>query len=311
MGASPDGAARRPWRAAPSAARHPWRFLWTLVLRVQEDHILPAAAAMAYYFFLSLFPFVLFVVALVSLAPVEGLEDWALAEAAEFLPAPAYQLLAGTIRDLLARPRHGLVSLSATLALWTASSAFGATVDGLARAYRAPEYRPWWEVRLRAMGLTLGLSLLMIVAFVLTIFGGQLAALIGRTFGPAGHLAAVASRWTIVVVAVTVVVAVFDHACPARPRRWRWLTPGALVFMGGFAAASAAFSYYVGRFASYNATYGSLGAVIVLLFWMYLLAFFLLLGGEVNALLEHMRRVRAEETARVPREGSGEPAARA
>ena len=297
--------ARRPWYAVPLAARHPLRFIWQLTLRVADDGILTIAAAMAYYFFLSLFPLVLFLLALVSLAPVEGLMDWLLARAALFVPGDAYTLIEATIRGFLGRPRSGLVSLGAVLALWTASSAFASVMDGLNRAYRVPEYRSWWRVRLQAIGLTVALSLFLILTFVLTIFGGQLAALIGRVFDPRAEFLALFISWTIIIGAVIFVVASIDYACPATPRRWRWLTPGSLVFMLGFAAVSAAFSYYVQRFAAYDATYGSLGAVIVLLVWMYLLAIFLLLGGEVNALLEHMYQVKKETTAAHAREGSG------
>jgi membrane protein len=304
-------AVRRPWHAVPLALRHPLRFVWQLTLRANEDGILTIAAAMAYYFFFSLFPLVLFLIALVSLAPVEGLMDWLLARAALFVPGDAHALIEATIRGFLGQPRSGLVSLGAILALWTASSAFASVMDGLNRAYRVPEYRSWWRVRLQAMGLTVALSIFLILTFVLTIFGGQLAALIGRLVGPRAEFVALFVSWTVVVGAVTVVVASIDYACPATPPRWRWLTPGSLVFMLGFAAVSAAFSYYVQRFAAYDATYGSLGAVIVLLVWMYLLAVFLLLGGEVNALLEHMSRVKeAEETAR-SREGAGELSANA
>jgi membrane protein len=304
-------ARRRPWRAVPLAARHPLRFLGNLITHIGDDGILTIAAAMAYYFFFSLFPLVLFVLALVSLAPVRGVEDWLLARAAEWVPGEAYVLLERVVRSLLERPRSGLVSLGAVLALWTASSAFVSVMDGLNRAYRVPEYRSWWRVRLQAMGLTIALSVLLITTFVLTVFGGHLAALIGRLLSPAAELAALFISWTIVVAAVTVVVATIDWACPATPRTWRWVTPGSLVFMVGFGMCSAAFSYYVGQFASYDATYGSLGAVIIMLLWMYILAFFLLLGGEVNALLEHMARVREEEAAALQaREGSGEPAAR-
>jgi membrane protein len=304
---------RRPWYAVPLAARHPLRFLWQLACHVADDGILTIAAAMAYYFFLSLFPLVLFLLALVSIAPVvEGLIDWLLARAALFVPGDAYTLIEATIRGFLGRPRSGLVSLGAILALWTASSAFASVMDGLNRAYRVPEYRTWWRVRLQAMGLTVALSLFLILTFVLTIFGGQLAAWIGRLVGPQAEYVALMISWTIVIGAITFVVASIDYACPATPPRWRWLTPGSLVFMIGFAAVSAGFSYYVQRFAAYDATYGSLGAVIVLLIWMYLLAVFLLLGGEVNALLEHMWRVHEEERlAARAREGSGEPAARA
>jgi membrane protein len=293
------------------AARHPLRFIWQLALRVNEDGLFTIAAAMAYYFFLSLFPLVLFLLALVSLAPVEGLMDWLLARAALFVPGDAYALIEATIRGFLGQPRSGLVSLGAILALWTASSAFASVMDGLNRAYRVPEYRSWWRVRLQAMGLTIGLSVFLILTFVLTIFGGQLAALIGRLVGPRGEFVALFVSWAVVIGAVTVVVASIDYACPATPPRWRWLTPGSLVFMLGFAAVSAAFSYYVQRFAAYDATYGSLGAVIVLLVWMYLLAVFLLLGGEVNALLEQMHRVNEEEQIARSREGPGELAVRA
>jgi membrane protein len=306
-----ERARRRPWHGVSLAARRPGRFAAQLARRVQEDDVLTIAAAMAYYFFLSLFPLCLFVVALVTVAPVHGLEDWLLEQAGQLLPAEAFRLLEGTIRDLLARPRRGLLSLGAVLALWTASSAFVSVMGGMSRAYRTPEHRPWWRVRLQAIGLTVGLSLVMIVTFVTTIFGGQLADLVGRLIGPAAEVAALVARWTVAVVGVTFVVSAIDYACPATAPAWRFVTPGSLVFMGGFGGASAAFSYYVGRFGSYNATYGSLGAVIVLLFWLYILAVFLLLGGEVNALLEHLVRVRDEEAARaVPREGSGEPMAR-
>jgi membrane protein len=311
-GRSTDLAIRRPWYALRLAARHPLDFLWQLVLRVADDGILTIAAAIAYYFFLSLFPLVLFLIALVSIAPVEGLMDWLLMRAALFVPGDAYALIEATIRGFLGRPRSGLVSLGAVLALWTASSAFSSVMDGLNRAYRVPEYRTWWRVRLQAMGLTIALSLFLIMTFVLTIFGGQVAAMIGQLVGPRAEFLALLISWTIVIGAVAFVVATIDYACPATPPRWRWLTPGSLVFMLGFASVSAAFSYYVQRFATYDATYGSLGAVIVLLVWMYLLAVFMLLGGEVNALLEHMYRVHEEERLAVrAREGSGEPAARA
>ena len=128
------------------------------------------------------------------------------------------------------------------------------------------------------------------------------------------EVVALVIRWSVVLGARTVVVATIDWACPATPATWRWVTPGSIVFILGFGACSAAFSYYVGRFGSYDKTYGSLGAVIILLFWMYLLAAFMLLGGEVNALLERMQHEReeAETLAQAPAEGSGsgEPAAR-
>jgi membrane protein len=280
-----DPGSGRVWHELARACRHPLRLVGALVTRVQDDDIMTTAAALAYYFFFSIFPFLLFLLALTTVLPVRGLEAWLLENVKASLPASAYALVERTVRSLLATRRGGLVSLGAALALWSASAAFAALMNGLNRAYRVRDPRPWWRTRLQAIGLTVALSLFMITAFVLTVFGGQLVALVGRQLGPAAGIAALVVRWTVTVGAVVLVVAAVYYACPAVPRRWRWVTPGTALFTLGFAGSSAAFSYYVGRFASYDTTYGSLGAVIILLFWTYILALFLLLGGELEALL--------------------------
>lgn len=222
-------------------------------------------------------------------------------------------MLERTVRGLLRQPRSGLVSVGAALALWSASAGFAGVMEGLNRAYRVRESRPWWRVRLEAVGLTVGLSLFMIVAFVLAVFGGQLAKLVGQTLGPAGVVAALVARWVVALGLIAFVVATIYYVCPDVEQQWVWVTPGSFLFTIGFAAASAGFSYYVGHFGSYQKTYGSLGAVIVLLFWLYLLAFFLLLGGEVNALLEHLSPAgkMAGERAAAPVEVQAERIARA
>jgi membrane protein len=287
----------RIWRELARACRHPLRFVTALAWRISEDDIMTPAAAMAYYFFFSMFPMVLFVLALASMFPARGLEAWLLGLANQSLPAAAYTLLSGIVESLLRTPRSGLLSVGAVLTLWTASSAFGSVIVGLNRAYRATEYRPWWRLRLEAIGLTVVLSLLMIVAFVLGPFGGSLVNLVTSLFGPFAGTLAVVVRWVGTVAAVTLVVAAIYYVCPAVRREWQWIRPGAALFTLGFAGTSAAFSYYVERFGSYDKTYGSLGGVIILLFWMYLLALFLLLGGELNAFLEELAQGRPQETA--------------
>jgi membrane protein len=290
-----EPASRDAWAALGRGLRHPLRLLGDLATRLYEDDILTAAAALAFYFFFSIFPLVLFVMALASLLPVAGVETWLLENAAQSLPEQAYALLEGTLRSILETPRGGLVSIGAVLALWSASSAFAALINGINRAHRVRDPRPWWRSRLYAIGLTIALSLLMLLAFVLTVFGSQLVLLVERLLGPLAAGAAAVLRWGITLGLVMLVVAAIYYACPADERRWQWIRPGAVLFTLGFAASSALFSYYVSEIASYSATYGPLGAVIILLFWMYLLAFFLLAGAELNALLEeHVRRRAAE-----------------
>jgi membrane protein len=290
-GVTPASVEVGAWRALGRSARHPVRFVVAFTRRIAQDDIMTPAAAMAYYFFFALFPLVLFVLAVASLFSAQGLPEWLLANLADYLPQQAFTLLQGIVQGLLGTPRSGLVSLGAALTLWTASSAFGAVITGLNRAYRVRELRPWWRLRLEAIGLTLALSLLMVIAFVLGPFGGQLVTAVTGMLGPLAGAVARVVRWVASLASVMIVVAAVYTVCPAVPHQWRWIRPGSVLFTFGFAGSSAVFSYYVAHVASYDKTYGSLGAVIVLLFWMYLLALFLLLGGELNAYLEELARV--------------------
>jgi membrane protein len=276
------------WTVFLRALLHPIRFVKALVGRVGEDRTTTSAASLAYFFFFSAFPFLLFLLAFVTMLPVQGVGEWLLQWLQQFLPPEAYNGVEATIRDLIDRPRGGLLSLGAVLALWSASSAVVGLMDALNRAYRVEETRAWWLVRLQAIGLVVGLSTFMIVAFVLGLFGDPIVNLITSYFGPAAGLASTVIRWVVVVGAVTLMLGVLYHVGPNVKSPWRWITPGSMLVTVGFGATSVAFSYYVSNFGSYNATYGSLGAVIILLFWLYLFAVFLVLGGQLNALVEHL-----------------------
>jgi membrane protein len=246
------------------------------------------AAGLSFYFLLAFFPFILFLVAVVTLVPgVEGLMDWLFESAATYVPPEALTLVQGIIRELLGTRRGGLVSVGVVLALWSASSGFASVMDCLNVAYGVTAKRAWWRARLEALWLTLELSLFIVVAFGLTVVAGPLAAYVASHLGPAGGVATLVINLGLSLLMVTFVTAMIYYACPdVDTLPWEWLSPGVVVFTGGFGSASLAFSSYVTRMARYGATYGSLGAPIVLLFWLYLLALFLLLGGEVNALLD-------------------------
>jgi membrane protein len=300
----------RTWRELARALRRPRALVSAFLARVAEDDLTTQAAALAYYFFLSIFPLLLFVLALASVLPIRGLEGWLLENARRTMPAEAHVAVAGAVQSLLETPRGGLLSLGAVLALWTASAGFAALMAGLNRAYRVEDPRPWWRARLHALGLTAALSALMVLAFVLTLFGGLLVDVVTSRLGPVAGVAAFALRWGATLGAVMVVVAAVYYACPALERDWQWVRPGSAFFTFGFLAASSAFSSYVGRFGAYDKTYGSLGAIIILLLWMYILALFLLLGGELNALLEERLVGRGEAPALRPRGGAPVPAGR-
>lgn len=287
MGLTERGVGTRRWTALWHALWRPRWFLGGLYGHASGDDLSSLAAALAYYFLFSFFPFLLFLLALVTLLPgVRGIEDWLLAHAADVMPGGAYQMVESVVRSLLAQPRSGLLSVGAGLALWSASTAVTSIASALNVAYGVPERRPWWKVRLVAMGIVVALSFFVIVAFVLAVSSAPLAARVGQMLGPAGGLALLAGNWLLALAAITLVTATLYHVCPDVEFPWRWFSPGSVLFTLGFAVATFGFSYWVSHFGSYDKTYGSLGAVIILLLWMYLIAFLLLLGGEVNAWLD-------------------------
>ena len=281
------------WRTLGRELRRPIAFTAALGRLYGAHHMALLGAALGFYFLLAFFPFLLFLVAVVTLVPgVGGLTDWLLRTASEYVPSEAFAMVEGVIRAVVAKPRGGLVSLGAGLAMWSASAGFTSVMECLNVAYGVREHRAWWRVRLEALGLTLALSLFIVLSFVLTLFAGPLASLVASWVGPAGGIATLAINWSLSLALVTFVTAVIYYVCPdVDALEWQWLSPGVVVFTLGFGVASVGFSYYVARFGSYDKTYGSLGAPIILLFWLYLLATFLLLGGELNALLDERRGV--------------------
>jgi membrane protein len=198
---------------------------------------------------------------------------------------------------VLAEPRGGLVSLGVALALWSASAGFLGVMECMNVAYGVTDRRPWWRTRLEGLGLTIALSFFVILAFVLTLFAGPLARFVAGYLGPAGGVATIVINWGLSLSLMTLVTATLYYVAPdVDDLEFEWLSPGVVVFIAGFGVASAGFSMWVSRFASYDKTYGSLGAPIILLFWLYLLATFLLLGGELNALLDERRATGGDQT---------------
>lgn len=275
---------------------------------VQDDNCLGQAAQLAYYFLFSLFPFFLFLTALLGYIPVPNLMERILELLVQVLPQEALRLVQDNVRQLVTEQRGGLLSLGILLALWTASSAVTAIADALNRSYGVEESRPFWKVRGMAILLTIGLSLFLIVSILLLMFGPQLGGWIAEFFG-LGAVFEVAwniLRWPVILVFLIVAVATLYYFAPDVEQEWKWITPGSVFAVLGWLLASLGFSFYVNNFGSYNKTYGSVGAVIVLLTWMYVTGLCLLVGGEINAEIEHAAPEGKEPGEKAPGEqGTG------
>jgi membrane protein len=264
--------------------------LTTRVLQeVQQDDCLGGAAQLAYYLLFAVFPFMLFLTALLGFLPIPNLMERLLGALAMILPGEAVTLLQDNIQQLVTEQKGGLLSFGILAALWSSSSAVVAITAALNQAYDVQEGRPWWHVRGVALLLTLGLSLFLLLALVLLIFGPQLGrglaslAGLGRAFELTWNLL----RWPVSAALLMIALGLVYYWAPHVQQAWQWITPGAVFAVLAILLASLGFSLYVSHFGSYNKTYGSLGAVIVFLTWLYLISLCVLVGGEINAEIAH------------------------
>lgn len=256
--------------------------------QVAGGNALGLAAQLAYYFFFALFPFLLCLVAFASFFPIHGLLSRLLMTIEPFLPTSANQLLAHQLTSAFAHPRGGLLTFGLLVALWSASSGIAALISALNEAFGVAETRPFWKVRGLAMAITVAGGLALLVAVAIVVLGGQLghwlAAQVGAT-ALQSKIWAVA-RWPLTAAIVLLALAVMYKICPNVKRRFRLLSPGAVAGTILWLAATLGFTFYVNHFGKYNVMYGSLATVIVLLTWFYVSGLVLILGGQIDAVVE-------------------------
>ena len=252
------------------------------------DNVLGLAAQLAYYFLLALVPAIVFLVALTSFFPPRLIDDMMTA-LASVAPKDVLGIIEEQIKTLRGGEHGGVLTFGLLVALWSSSAALVSITDALNRAYDIEEGRPWWKVRLTAVGLTVGLALFILVAFTLTMLGPTIAdSLASRVgLGEAFALTWKIVQWPVVFVLLVVALALLNYFAPDAEQDWVWVTPGAVLAAMLWVIATLGFKFYVTNFADYNATYGSLGGVIVLMLWFYITGVAILVGAEMNAEIEH------------------------
>ena len=281
-----------------------WRELAKRVWReTQEDEVFGRAAELSYYFLLALFPFLIFLTSVIGFmlgsdnGPRQTLFDYL----ARVMPPSAYQLISSTMTEISAASSGGKISFGILAALWAASNGMSAITTSLNAAYDLKESRPWWNQKLTAIGLTIALSILIISALLLVVAGGWIAEWLARTygFGPTFPLAWKIIQWPVVLACMILAFALIYYFAPdIREQAWQWLTPGSAIGVALWLLVSIAFRVYLNFFDSYSATYGSLGAVIILMLWLYFAGTAVLIGGEINSEIEHAAAQQGEPEAK-------------
>ncbi|PYS23810.1 MAG: hypothetical protein DMF72_07530 [Acidobacteria bacterium] len=276
-----------------------WIRVWN---RTEQDQVLGRAAQLSYFFLLALFPLLIFLITLFGYFNGAGsrLQHKLISYLGNVMPPAALQLVIATLAEVTKARGSAKLSFGLLFALWAASSGVNALAQALNAAYDVAETRPWWKVRLLSIAMTIGLSLLIVSALLIVLYGGHfgiaIAALIheGRAFAVIWRIL----QWPI---ALGFVFIAFDmiyrfvpnvsakrkgKGLPNSDYRRRWFSPGVLIALVLWLLVSLLFRLYLHFFNSYSATYGSLGALIIMMLWFYLTGAAILIGGEINCEFE-------------------------
>jgi membrane protein len=249
------------------------------------NRVLAVSAGLAYFFFLSLFPLMIFLAAVLSHIPIPNLFNQIVDLMARFVPAQAMQAIKPVIASVLQPPGTGLLSFGIIGALWVASSGFASLIDALNIAYDVPETRPYWKTRSLAVLLTFVVGGLVVIGMGVTLLGPNFALHLSRHI----HLSAIfvktwpALRWVVIFASIVLAVELLYYLAPNVKQRFKYTLPGSIIGVVAWIVISLGFGIYVREFANYNKTYGALGGIIALMFWFYLSSIAILVGGEINA----------------------------
>jgi membrane protein len=265
------------------------RRVWRQVVR---DDAVGRSAQLSYFFLFALFPLLFFLFSLLGRFADSGPE--LRASLFQYLravvPGKAHLLIRDTLDEIIEAGSGGKLSFGLIASLWFASFGMGAVISALNAAYGVRESRPWWKEQLVSVGLTVALVLLVASALALLLYGRGIGLLIADRFG-LGETFTTAwgvLQWPLVLAFVLLAFALIYYFAPnVREIRWYWITPGSALGLALWLLISFAFRLYLSLFDTYSATYGSLGAVMILLLWLYLTGAAIIVGGELNAVIEN------------------------
>jgi membrane protein len=254
--------------------------LWA---RILGDDLSGLSAQLAYYFLLSLFPLLIFLFTLLPYLPIQ--EKDLLSFLNDFAPGEAMDLIEKNLEGVMDKHSGGLLSLGIIGTIWSASNGINAIVRAFNKAYDVKESRSFFVARGMAILLTFAMIFVFIIALLLPVFGKEIGVFLFSEFGLSRQFLVIwgMMRWLLSAIILFLIFTGLYWIAPNVKMRCRSAFPGALFATIGWIFVSLGFSFYVGNFGNYTATYGGIGAIIVLMIWLYLSGFIIVLGGEINA----------------------------
>lgn len=295
----------------------PWKLggltIWQLSKRlwheINRDEVFTRSAALSYYFFSALIPMVFFLMAALGMFAGEGghLRQALLNYFSQVMPPAALTLVEKTLGQISHHSSGLKLAFGLVLSLWSGAGGMNSIMDALNRCYHITEGRPYWKRMLVALALTVGIAALTIAALIMVLYGGGIAEFVGRHIGLSSVVVLVwkSIQWPLALFFVVWAFSLIYFWGPDIKQDRKWITPGSLVGVLTWVGASLLFRVYLHFYNSYSKAYGSLGAVIVLLLWLYISGLAILIGGEINSKIEHATDLWGHPEAK----GAGEKAA--
>ena len=264
-----------------------------VVRDMEKNHTMAFAAALAYYFGLALFPFLILLSVVVAHLPLPDFFSQAMGLIARVVPASSMGPLRNLIKDTVLSTHSGVLSFGILLTLWSASSGFTALIDALNTAYDVAETRRYWKTRSLAVGLTFSVGCLLVMALGLLLVGPALSARLTEAIGLGTLWPYV--RWAVAVACTVLAVELLYFVAPNVKYRFVSTLPGALIAVGGGIGLSYLLGIYFQDFSAYRRGYGSLGVAVAFSIWLYWTGFLVLIGAQFNAELLQEARGRPGE----------------
>jgi membrane protein len=274
---------------------------------INDNFLLDRAAGLAFNFITAIFPLLVFLITLLGMFASRGtsLRTSLMEYLAQVLPPDAYQVVTHTLLEISQNAGGGKLTVGIVLTLWFASGGMNSMISALNGAYEVRDSRPFFKVRATAVVLTFAVSILIVSALISVLAGSYAVKVLGAKLGM-GTFAMVSWRVVQIVLALAFVALSFSLIYYFGPdlheQHWYWITPGSILGVLLWVAASFGFRLYLHFFNSYSKSYGSLGAAIILLMWLYITGLAFLIGGEVNAQIEHATAKRGHPEAKAPGE---------
>lgn len=264
-------------------------FIYILIKKLDDDEIVALSAQLSYSFVLAFFPFFIFLMTVIGFLRLDSQQVLIFLEA--LLPDEVYFLIQNIVKFVIDSREGSLLSLSLFLSIWSSSAGFRGVMRGLNKAYNVIDTRNYIIKIILSIVYTIGLVFLIILMLILVVFGGVIGDVFVKFFVDYVDVNIVLNSWYVirysfVIILMVVVFAIIYYYVPVvKNKKLSKVIPGAIFTTFSWIGISMGFTYYVNNLSNYSALYGSIGAVIVLMIWLFLTSMMILLGGEINAII--------------------------